>query len=125
MRNQVIYQTCTVIFQYNESDCKLLDDKNASAEIKVDMPTRSTWRSTDHSTSLVLSLFLQAIETELQPYVANLFLSRTLLESIVPAFCGLFIGAWSDHYGRKPLLIVSMIGMLYSTLYKSVYIMVT
>jgi len=53
---------------------------------------------------------LQAIETELQPYVANLFLSRTLLESIVPAFCGLFIGSWSDHYGRKPLLIVSMIG---------------
>ncbi|XP_017835806.1 uncharacterized protein LOC108595152 [Drosophila busckii] len=85
MRNQVIYQTCTVIFHYNESDCKLLDDKNASAEIK-------------------------AIETEVQPYVANLFLSRTLLESIVPAFCGLFIGSWSDHYGRKPLLTVSMIG---------------
>nr|XP_016927744.1 uncharacterized protein LOC108008409 [Drosophila suzukii] len=84
-RNQVIYQTCTVIFHYNESDCKQLDVKNASAEIN-------------------------AIETELQPYVANLFLSRTLLESIVPAFCGLFIGSWSDHYGRKPLLIVSMIG---------------
>ncbi|XP_017123415.1 uncharacterized protein LOC108143479 [Drosophila elegans] len=84
-RNQVIYQTCTVIFHYNESDCKQLDVKNASAEIN-------------------------AIETELQPYVANLFLTRTLLESIVPAFCGLFIGSWSDHYGRKPLLIVSMIG---------------
>ncbi|KAH8410982.1 hypothetical protein KR222_004522 [Zaprionus bogoriensis] len=91
MRNQVIYQTCTVIFHYNESDCRLLDDKNASAEIK-------------------------AIETELQPYVANLFLSRTLLESIVPAFCGLFIGSWSDHYGRKPLLIVSMIGFAASFL---------
>ncbi|EDW85958.1 uncharacterized protein Dwil_GK22868 [Drosophila willistoni] len=84
-RNQVIYQTCTVIFHYNESDCKQLDNKNASAEIN-------------------------AIETELQPYVANLFLTRTLLESIVPAFCGLFIGSWSDHYGRKPLLVVSMIG---------------
>lgn len=91
MRNQVIYQTCTVIFHYNVSDCKLLDDKNASAEIK-------------------------AIETELQPYVANLFLCRTLLESIVPAFCGLFIGSWSDHYGRKPLLIVSMIGFAASFL---------
>ncbi|XP_030385657.1 uncharacterized protein LOC115632572 [Scaptodrosophila lebanonensis] len=85
LRNQIIYQTCTTIFNYNQSDCKLLDSKNASAEIN-------------------------AIETELQPYVANLFLSRTLLESIVPAFCGLFIGSWSDHYGRKPLLIVSMIG---------------
>ncbi|XP_064548911.1 probable peptidoglycan muropeptide transporter SLC46 isoform X2 [Drosophila montana] len=94
LRNQIIYQTCTVIFRYNVSDCKLLDDKNASAEIK-------------------------AIETELQPYVANLFLSRTLLESIVPAFCGLFIGSWSDHYGRKPLLIVSMIGFAASFLVTS------
>jgi len=34
-RNQVIYQTCTVIFHYNESDCKQLDVKNASAEINV------------------------------------------------------------------------------------------
>ncbi|EDW58818.1 probable peptidoglycan muropeptide transporter SLC46 [Drosophila virilis] len=94
LRNQIIYQTCTVIFRYNVSDCKLLDDKNASAEIK-------------------------AIETELQPYVANLFLSRTLLESIVPAFCGLFIGSWSDHYGRKPLLTVSMIGFALSFLVTS------
>ncbi|XP_023174796.1 uncharacterized protein LOC111602094 [Drosophila hydei] len=94
MRNQIIYQTCTVIFHYNVTDCKLLDDKNSSAEIK-------------------------AIETELQPYVANLFLSRTLLESIVPAFFGLFIGSWSDHYGRKPLLIVSMIGFALSFLVTS------
>lgn len=35
---------------------------------------------------------------------------RTLLESIVPAICGVFVGSWSDHYGRKPLLLVSMIG---------------
>lgn len=35
---------------------------------------------------------------------------RTLLESIVPALCGVFIGSWSDHYGRKPLLVISMIG---------------
>lgn len=32
------------------------------------------------------------------------------MESIVPAICGLFTGSWSDHYGRKPLLIASMIG---------------
>ncbi|KAH8307987.1 hypothetical protein KR059_003838 [Drosophila kikkawai] len=94
MRNQLIYQTCTVIFQYNESDCKLLDSKNTTAET-------------------------QAIETELQSYVANMFLTRTLFESIVPAICGLFIGSWSDHYGRKPLLIVSMIGFSASSLLSS------
>ncbi|BFF92344.1 proton-coupled folate transporter [Drosophila madeirensis] len=95
MRNQLIYQTCTVIFQYNETDCKLLDSKNTSTEI-------------------------QAIETELQSYVANMFLIRTLFESIVPAICGLFIGSWSDRYGRKPLLVVSMIGFSASSLVTSV-----
>ncbi|EDW39197.1 GL13958 [Drosophila persimilis] len=94
MRNQLIYQTCTVTFRYNETDCKLLDSKNASTEI-------------------------QAIETELQSYVANMFLIRTLFESIVPAICGLFIGSWSDHYGRKPLLIVSMIGFSASSVISS------
>ncbi|XP_016998337.2 probable peptidoglycan muropeptide transporter SLC46 [Drosophila takahashii] len=94
MRNQLIYQTCTVIYQYNETDCKLLDSKNTTAEI-------------------------QAIETELQAYVANMFLTRTLFESIVPAVCGLFIGSWSDHYGRKPLLIVSMVGFSASALLAS------
>ncbi|TDG52311.1 hypothetical protein AWZ03_001141 [Drosophila navojoa] len=91
MRNQIIYQTCRVIFHYNESDCRHLDDKEASPEI-------------------------HAIETEIQSYVADMFLTRTLMESIVPAVCGLFIGSWSDHYGRKPLLIVSMIGFAGSAL---------
>ncbi|KRF78646.1 probable peptidoglycan muropeptide transporter SLC46 isoform X2 [Drosophila virilis] len=45
-----------------------------------------------------------------------MFLIRTLMESIVPAVCGLFIGSWSDHYGRKPLLVVSMIGFSGSAL---------
>ncbi|XP_068156144.1 probable peptidoglycan muropeptide transporter SLC46 [Drosophila tropicalis] len=95
MRNQLIYQTCVVIFQYNETDCRLLEYSNVSAEIKN-------------------------IETELQSYVTNMFLVRTLFESIVPAICGLFIGSWSDHYGRKPLLIVSMIGFSSSSLLTTV-----
>ncbi|XP_030080578.1 uncharacterized protein LOC111597884 isoform X2 [Drosophila hydei] len=49
-----------------------------------------------------------------------MFLTRTLMESIVPAFCGLFIGSWSDHYGRKPLLVVSMIGFAGSALITAV-----
>ncbi|XP_017849887.1 proton-coupled folate transporter [Drosophila busckii] len=91
MRNQIIYQTCTVSFQYNVSDCEQLDDKNAGPNI-------------------------HAIETEIQSYVAEMFLSRTLIESIIPAVCGLFIGSWSDKYGRKPLLVISMIGFAGSAL---------
>ncbi|TMW42891.1 hypothetical protein DOY81_012027 [Sarcophaga bullata] len=85
MKNEIIYQACTTIFNYNDSDCIQLGTKNVTGHI-------------------------QEIETEIQPYVANLFMIRTLLESIVPAICGVFIGSWSDHYGRKPLLLVSMIG---------------
>ncbi|XP_073847546.1 probable peptidoglycan muropeptide transporter SLC46 [Musca autumnalis] len=85
MRNEIIYQACTAVFEYNVTDCEQLGTKNVTG-------------------------YLQEIETEVQPYVANLFMIRTLLESIVPAFCGVFIGSWSDHYGRKPLLLISMIG---------------
>ncbi|XP_075165567.1 putative peptidoglycan muropeptide transporter SLC46 [Haematobia irritans] len=85
LRNEIIYQACTSVFEYNDTDCKQLGTKNMSG-------------------------FLQEIETEVQPYVANLFMVRTLLESIVPAFCGVFVGSWSDHYGRKPLMLISMIG---------------
>ncbi|KAH8311703.1 hypothetical protein KR044_007594 [Drosophila immigrans] len=95
MRNEIIYQTCKVIFHYNETDCKRLDDKEAGPEI-------------------------HAIETEIQSYVADMFLTRTLMESIVPAICGLFSGSWSDHYGRKPLLIASMIGFAGSSVITTV-----
>ncbi|TMW42892.1 hypothetical protein DOY81_012028, partial [Sarcophaga bullata] len=51
-----------------------------------------------------------SIEEDVQPYVARLFMTTTLIESIVPAIFGLFAGAWSDRYGRKPLLIASFTG---------------
>ncbi|XP_054739941.1 uncharacterized protein LOC129245657 [Anastrepha obliqua] len=89
LRNQIIYQACTTIFHYNDSICIELGTKNASEQATQ-------------------------IETEVQPYVANLFMIRTLLESIVPALCGVFIGSWSDHYGRKPLLVISMIGFSFT-----------
>ncbi|XP_014097906.3 probable peptidoglycan muropeptide transporter SLC46 [Bactrocera oleae] len=89
LRNQIIYQACTTVFNYNESICEELGTKNASEQATK-------------------------IETEVQPYVANLFMIRTLLESIVPALCGVFIGSWSDHYGRKPLLVISMIGFSFT-----------
>lgn len=37
MRNQLIYQTCTVIFQYNVSDCVQLDSKNITPQLQVQL----------------------------------------------------------------------------------------
>uniref|UniRef100_A0A0A1WMV0 Solute carrier family 46 member 3 n=1 Tax=Zeugodacus cucurbitae TaxID=28588 RepID=A0A0A1WMV0_ZEUCU len=85
VKNQIIYQTCTSIFNFNETDCGLLGTKNASEHIK-------------------------RIETTIQPYAARIFMTSSLIESFVPAFCGVFIGAWSDRFGRKPLLITAYSG---------------
>ncbi|XP_039957301.1 proton-coupled folate transporter-like [Bactrocera tryoni] len=85
VKNQIIYQTCTSIFYYNETDCGQLGTKNASEHVKQ-------------------------IETMIQPYVARIFMTSSLIESFVPAFCGVFIGAWSDRFGRKPLLITAYSG---------------
>uniref|UniRef100_W8BYE5 Solute carrier family 46 member 3 n=1 Tax=Ceratitis capitata TaxID=7213 RepID=W8BYE5_CERCA len=85
VKNQIIYQTCTSIFFFNETDCRQLGTKNASEHIKY-------------------------IETTVQPYSARIFMTSSIIESLVPAFCGVFIGAWSDHFGRKPLLITAYSG---------------
>ncbi|XP_050324764.1 proton-coupled folate transporter-like [Bactrocera neohumeralis] len=85
VKNQIIYQTCKSIFYFNESDCGQLGTKNASEHVKQ-------------------------IETMIQPYVARIFMTSSLIESFVPAFCGVFIGAWSDRFGRKPLLITAYSG---------------
>ncbi|XP_005179008.1 multidrug resistance protein 2 [Musca domestica] len=84
-KNQIILQTCTTIFHHNATDCKKLSTKNASDYIK-------------------------SIETEVQSYTVVFFMTNSLIQSIVPALCGTFVGAWSDRFGRKPLLRASFTG---------------
>lgn len=40
-------------------------------------------------------------------------MSRAILENIVPAFISLFIGPWSDKYGRKPILLSTFAGYFF------------
>lgn len=47
----------------------------------------------------------QALEIAVQPYAANIFMANTLIESIVSSTLVLFIGPWSDKFGRKPILV--------------------
>ncbi|KAM8711277.1 hypothetical protein ACLKA7_000420 [Drosophila subpalustris] len=85
LKSQIIYQSCTTGFGYPNEVCKLLGTRNATNETK-------------------------RIEAQVQPYAAQVFLTIKLVECIVPAFCGLFVGAWADRYGRKPLLMISYLG---------------
>lgn len=45
-----------------------------------------------------------AIEKIIQPTVAEISMTSKLLVSVVPAFLSLFLGPWSDKYGRKKIL---------------------
>lgn len=87
--NQVVYQACTVTFKHNESQCALLGTENETQEI-VDL------------------------ERQVQPYTATILMSKSLIESIIPALCSMFIGPWSDKYGRKPVLLSTFIGSFFS-----------
>ncbi|XP_046995516.1 proton-coupled folate transporter-like [Schistocerca americana] len=48
--------------------------------------------------------------TSEQPHTASLLMSKTLLETLLPATLTLFLGPWSDRHGRKPLLLFPLIG---------------
>uniref|UniRef100_A0A182TA87 Major facilitator superfamily (MFS) profile domain-containing protein n=1 Tax=Anopheles maculatus TaxID=74869 RepID=A0A182TA87_9DIPT len=83
--NQIVYQTCTAAFGKNESLCDQLGTENETEEI-------------------------QALEKAVQPYSANILMAKSLVESIVPAFCSMFIGPWSDRFGRKPVIVSCFTG---------------
>lgn len=53
---------------------------------------------------------MQDIETIVQPYAANILVAKQLIESIVPGVLSLFLGPWSDRFGRKPVIMSSLFG---------------
>ncbi|XP_049951415.1 proton-coupled folate transporter-like [Schistocerca serialis cubense] len=40
----------------------------------------------------------------------TLIMYKTIIEAVVPAFVALFIGSWSDKFGRRPIFIWSFLG---------------
>ncbi|KNC31125.1 hypothetical protein FF38_13964, partial [Lucilia cuprina] len=87
-QNQLLYQTCIYIKHYNDTVCQpLLGVQPESEEVR-------------------------RIEIEVQPYVAKILMARSLLESIIPAIVSLFIGPWSDKFGRRPIVLTTFTGYL-------------
>ncbi|XP_058828288.1 tetracycline resistance protein, class D-like isoform X2 [Topomyia yanbarensis] len=87
--NQIVYQTCTVTLGINQSECALLGTENETEATKD-------------------------LEKTVQPYTTNILMAKSLIESIIPALCSMFIGPWSDKYGRKPILLSTFIGSFFS-----------
>lgn len=63
---------------------------------------------------------MKAIENIVQPFSSKIFMAESLVQAIIPAFIVLFIGAWSDKFGRKPALLGTSSGKAFLDIYKSV-----
>ncbi|KAJ4443058.1 hypothetical protein ANN_04708 [Periplaneta americana] len=52
----------------------------------------------------------EILEDQVQPHTAILQMAKTLVEACIPAFLSLFLGPWSDRYGRKLLMVWPLMG---------------
>lgn len=66
-------------------DCEVLHTDSGSAEAKR----------------------LQAL---IQPHASYILMCKSFVDGLIPALMSLFMGPWSDKYGRKPLLIAGYLG---------------
>ncbi|KAH8277556.1 hypothetical protein KR018_000688 [Drosophila ironensis] len=85
-QNQILYQTCVTILKHNFTECE---------------PFLGTDRASD-----------EKIEAEVQEYATTITMTSTMLESAVPAIVSLFLGPWSDKFGRRPILLSTFTGYL-------------
>ncbi|KAF5308140.1 hypothetical protein FQR65_LT06319 [Abscondita terminalis] len=83
----IVYKTCYVTLGFNESDCALLGTENA---------TEKTHK----------------LEQEVQPHAAILTTTKSLIEIFITATLCFFLGSWSDKYGRRPVMILTLTGYL-------------
>ncbi|XP_076753611.1 putative peptidoglycan muropeptide transporter SLC46 isoform X2 [Xylocopa sonorina] len=82
----IVYRTCSITLGINQTECLLLHETNSSAEaLKVDK--------------------------QVQPKASLILMTKSIIESIVPALLSLFLGPWSDIYGRKPIMLSGYIGL--------------
>ncbi|XP_031366295.1 uncharacterized protein LOC102679017 isoform X2 [Apis dorsata] len=82
----IIYRTCSIILNINKTECLLLHENSSSAEaLKID--------------------------AQVQPKASLILMIKSIVESIIPALLSLFLGPWSDIYGRKSIILSGYIGI--------------
>lgn len=88
MTDMIVYRTCTVMLGVNKTECRVLHENSTSAEA-------------------------HKIELLVQPHASLIVMTKSFVESILPSFLSLFLGPWSDKYGRKPVLLSGYLGDTY------------
>lgn len=79
--NQLLKQTC-LVHGYSPEECTELVSNNGKKEI----------------------------EEEIQPHVAKILTIIGLLNTVVPGVLSLFLGPWSDKFGRKKVICATFLG---------------
>ncbi|XP_072761728.1 probable peptidoglycan muropeptide transporter SLC46 isoform X2 [Anoplolepis gracilipes] len=82
----IIYRTCLITLGINETECLILHNNSSSEEALK-------------------------INTKVQPHASLILMSKSFIESIFPSLLSLFLGPWSDKYGRKPVILSGYIGI--------------
>jgi hypothetical protein len=54
--------------------------------------------------------FNASTEKIVQPMVAKISMTKSIIECIVPAILSFFVGPWSDKNGRKPFILLPLAG---------------
>ncbi|GBP07925.1 hypothetical protein EVAR_78079_1 [Eumeta japonica] len=85
--NILLYRTCLHVLNYPDSQCsELLYPGERSNET-------------------------MELEAEVQQYLSMVTMMHSVSGAVVPTILSLFLGAWSDKYGRKPLIMWPLLGM--------------
>lgn len=80
-----MYRTCSITLNINKTECLLLHENSSSAEaLKID--------------------------AQVQPKASLILMTKSIIESVIPAFLSLFLGPWSDIYGRKSIMLPGYVG---------------
>lgn len=91
MQNLNLEKACRVNYRFDEEICDALSARN-----------KSGYNETD--------------EQAVQKLVATINAYRNVIQSIVPSFLLIFLGAWSDkHRRRKPCIVMPLVGEIVTT----------
>ncbi|XP_056639058.1 proton-coupled folate transporter-like isoform X1 [Diorhabda sublineata] len=85
LTNLIVYRTCYILLEFNRTRCAELGN-----HVNQD---------TEHLEKLV------------EPTADIIIMIKSLVESLFPIFVCMFAGPWSDKHGRKPILLMTLIGM--------------
>lgn len=83
--NLILYRTCYVILGYNKSECALLGTSDANNRTKE-------------------------LEEKVQPHASVIMATDSFGAILVSSLLCFFLGAWSDKYGRRPVMLYTIAG---------------